>query len=234
MGFLATHLVQTRRNFLVTKAHGVTAGLIAVAGGEIDRSHALLAQTASSPDAAVQELLAGNKRFISGHMTAYQQDLAILRQKTAEQQEPFAAVLSCADSRVPVELIFDQSIGHIFVVRVAGNVVTPEVIASLEYGTAVLGTKAILVLAHANCGAIKATIQGKEAPGQITALYSRIQPSVDQAGSDVNATAKANAKLQSALLRKASTVVSSFVKEKKLTVIAAFYDIAGGKVTLLE
>ena len=109
--------------------------------------------------------------------------LAILKQHTAEKQEPFAAVLSCADSRVPVELAFDQSIGHIFVTRVAGNIITPEIIGSLEYGAAVLGTKVILVMGHANCGAVDAAIKGKEVPGQISSLFPHIQPAVDQAGS---------------------------------------------------
>ncbi len=139
---------QTRRTFLIATGALVTAS----------RS---LAQNQLTPDAAVGELLAGNKRFTAGRLTAFEQDLLILKQKSAEKQEPFAAVLSCADSRVPVELIFDQSIGHIFVTRVAGNVVTPEIIASLEYGAIVLGVKAILVMGHANCGAVKAAIQGK-------------------------------------------------------------------------
>jgi carbonic anhydrase len=176
----------------------------------------------------------GNQRFTSGRMTAFEEDLGILKQKTVEKQEPFAAVLSCADSRVPVELVFDQSIGHIFVTRVAGNVVTPEIIASLEYGAAVLGTKVILVMGHGSCGAVKATIQAKEVPGQISALYPHIQPAVDQAGSNLEAATKANAKIQAALLREASTVVAGLVKEGKLKVVAGYYDIASGGVSLLE
>jgi Carbonic anhydrase len=99
-------------------------------------------------------------------LTACEHDLAILKQHTIEKQEPFAAVLSCADSRVPVESVFDQSIGHIFVTRIAGNIATPEIIASLEYGAGVLGTKVILVMGHGGCGAVKATIQAKEVPGR--------------------------------------------------------------------
>ena len=182
----------------------------------------------------MDELVAGNKRFTAGRLSSFEQDLAILKQNTAEKQEPFAAVLSCADSRVPVEIVFDQTIGHIFVARVAGNVLTPEIIASLEYGVAVLGVSAILVMGHSNCGAVKATIQGKQAPGQISALFPLLQPAVDQAGPDLEASIKANAKLQSTLLRKASTVVSEFVKGGKLKVAAGYYDVAGGGVTLLD
>jgi carbonic anhydrase len=193
----------------------------------------ILAQSTLSPDAAIQELVAGNGRYTTGRMTAHEQDLAILKQHTAEKQEPFAAVLSCADSRVPVELIFDQSIGHIFVTRVAGNVLNPEIIASLEYGAAVLGTKVILVMGHGGCGAVKAAIQGSEVPGQISALYPHLQPAVDQAGSNLEAATKTNAKIQAVLLSKASTVISSLVKNNKLKVFAGYHDVANGGVTLI-
>jgi carbonic anhydrase len=132
-----------------------------------------------------------------------------------------------------VELVFDQSIGHIFVTRVAGNVVTPEIIASLEYGAAVLGTRVILVMGHSGCGAVKASIQGKSVPGQISALFPHIRPAVDQAGSDLERATKANAKFQAGLLREASTVISELVGEGKLRVVAAFYDLGSGAVELL-
>jgi carbonic anhydrase len=223
----------SRRRFLQTAMGGTLAGLV-TAGVEFATPRPVLAQSKLSPDAALQELMDGNRRFTAGHLTSCEQDLAILKQNTIEKQEPFAAVLSCADSRVPVELLFDQSIGHVFVTRVAGNVVTPEIIASLEYGAAVLGTKVILVMGHGSCGAVKATIQAKEVPGQISALYPHIQPAVDQAGSNLEAATKANAKIQSALLREASTVIAGLVKEGKLKVVAGYYDIASGAVTLLD
>ena len=194
----------------------------------------ILAQNPLSPDGALQELSAGNRRFMAGRLTAHEHDLDILKQHTTEKQEPFAAVISCADSRVPVELIFDQSIGHIFVVRIAGNIATPEAIASIEYGAAVLGTRVILVMGHGGCGAVKAAIESKDVPGQISALFSHIQPAVDQAGPNLDMAIRANARIQAGLLRKASTVISSFVKENKLKVIAAYYDLASGSVTLLE
>jgi len=97
----------------------------------------------------------------------------------------------------------------------------------------VLGTKAIVVLGHGNCGAVKATIEGKGVPGQISALYPHIRPAVDQAGSNLEAATKANAKIQAALLRQASTVISGLVKESKLKVVAGHYDITSGSVTLL-
>jgi carbonic anhydrase len=223
----------SRRRFLQMAVTGTAAGLVAVAGMELTPVPAL-AQSNLSPDAALQQLLDGNRRFTSGRLTAFEQDLVILKQNTIDKQEPFAAVLSCADSRVPVELIFDQTIGHIFVTRLAGNFVTPEIIASLEYGAIVLGTKVIVVMGHAGCGAVKATIQAKEVPGQISALFPHIQPAVDQAGANLEAATKANAKIQAALLRESSTVIAGLIKESKLKVVAAHYDIASGGVTLLE
>jgi carbonic anhydrase len=224
----------SRRSFLRNTTMGTVVAVGSGLGMELVFPALAPAQNLSSPDAALRELTAGNQRYTAGRLTAHEHDLDILKQHTTEKQEPFAAVLSCADSRVPVELIFDQSIGHAFVARIAGNIVTPEVIASIEYGAAVLGIKVILVMGHGGCGAVKAAIQAKEVPGQISALYPHIQPAVDQAGPNLEAAIRANAKIQAALLRKASTVVSSLLKENKLKVIAAYYDLASGGVTLLE
>src|ERR1700723_241631 len=136
---------------------------------------------------ALEELLEGNRRFTSGRTSAYRRDLAMLQQ-TLEKQEPFAAVLSCSDSRVPVEVVFDQTIGQLFVARVAGNMVTPEIVASLEYAAAVLGTNTILVMGHSRCGAVTAAIQGQVVPGQISKLFPYIEPAVQSAGPDLEAT----------------------------------------------
>jgi carbonic anhydrase len=223
----------SRRQLLRAGLTAATASLL-TGGLELGFPPRAEAQSKLNPDAALAELMAGNKRFTSGSMTSHEHDLDILRQHTEEKQEPFAAVLSCADSRVPVELLFDQSIGQIFVTRVAGNFVTPEIIGSLEYGAAVLGTKVILVMGHSHCGAVKATIQGKEVPGQISSLFPHIQPAVDQAGSNLEAAIKANAKIQATLLRQSSTVISGLVKSGTLKVTAGYYDLAKGSVTLLE
>lgn len=214
---------------------GAVAGAVAsvVAGSEFITSSVASAQTMNSPDEALKALMDGNQRFVGRKLTFYQEDLAILQQNTAEKQEPFASVLSCADSRVPVELIFDQSIGHVFVNRIAGNVVTTEIMASIEFGAAVLGTKVIMVLAHGNCGAVKATIAGKEVPGQISSLYLYLRPAVTTAGDNLRAATEANAKIQAQLLREASPVLAGLVKAGKLSIVAAFFDVENGKVTLL-
>ena len=224
--------VRSRRGFLQLSLAGSAVGLLTNIL-DIATPSVAVAQSTLSPDAALTELIDGNKRFTSGRFARNEQDLAILKQKTVDKQEPFAAVLSCADSRVPVELIFDQTIGHIFVARVAGNIVTPEIMGSLEYGAAVLGTKVILVMGHSGCGAVKATIQGKEVPGQISTLFPHIQPAVDQAGQSLEAATKTNAKLQAALLRESSTVIASLVKEGTVKVVAGYYDLTTGAVDII-
>jgi carbonic anhydrase len=166
-------------------------------------------------------------------LNSFDEDLSILKQKTVDKQTPFAALLSCVDSRVPVELVFDQSIGHVFVGRVAGNICSPEMIASLEFGTAVLGAAAIMVLGHSGCGAVNAAISNGAVPGQISALYAPIRPAVERAGPDLEATIKANAQVQADLLRTASPVLADLIKKGKLKVAAAYYDLGSGKVSLL-
>ncbi len=191
------------------------------------------AQSSLSPDAALGKLMEGNARFVANRFASFQEDIDILRQGTVEKQEPFAAVLSCVDSRVPVELVFDQSIGHVFVARVAGNFVTPEIIASLEYGAAVLGTRAIMVLGHEGCGAVKAALAGKAVPGQISALYRPLRQAVEQAGPDPVATIKANARIQADLLATASPVIAEMIAKGEVKVVAGYYALANGQVTLL-
>ena len=233
MKTLALDQAPSRRKFLQMGITGTAVGLLA-GGLELAAPSGTWAQSKLSPDDALKQLMEGNKRFVSGRLTAHDEDLSILKQHTVEKQEPFAAVLSCADSRVPVELAFDQSIGHIFVTRVAGNVITPEIIGSLEYGAAVLGTKVILVMGHSGCGAVKAAIQGKGVPGQISSLFPHIQPAIDQAGTDLVAATKANAKIQATLLRESSTVISEMTKAGKVKVVAGYYDLGSGTVTLVE
>jgi carbonic anhydrase len=218
----------SRRSFLWAGLSGATAATLGMT-----ISKRATAQSALSPDDALRTLLEGNGRFVQKRLTSFDEDLAILRQNTVAKQEPFAAVLSCADSRVPVELAFDQSIGHIFVVRVAGNVATPEIIASLEYGAAVLSTKTILVLGHGGCGAVKATMDGKAVPGQISALYAPIRPAVDAAGGNLDVAIRINAKSHAKLLATASPVLAGLIKEGKLKIAAGYYDLDSGKVSLL-
>jgi len=227
-----SELLGTRRRFLKMGVVGGVAGLLC-SGLELAMPPLLGAQTTMTPAAALDDLMAGNKRFVAGQFTGCGSNIVERRRQTANKQEPFAAVLTCADSRVPAEIVFDKCIGDLFVSRVAGNMITSEIIGSLEYGAAVLGTKVILVLGHANCGAVKAAMHGESVPGQISSLYPHLQAAVNQAGGDLQAAIKANAKIQATLLSESSTVIAGMVKDNKIKVVAGYYDLESGAVTLL-
>ena len=208
--------------------------LASAAAATLISSTPLLAQEAAptTPDEALKRLMEGNERFDANNLTSIAQDLKLLREHNVDKQQPFAAVLSCSDSRVPVELVFDQTIGHIFVARVAGNIINSEIIGSLEYGAAVLGVKVLIVMGHSNCGAVKAAIAKTEVPGQIASLYPHLEQAVE-AGSGLEDTIKKNAKIQASLLETTSTVLAPMVKAGKLKIHAAYYDVGTGRVTLL-
>jgi carbonic anhydrase len=136
-----------------------------------------------------------------------------------------------------VEVVFDQTIGQLFVTRVAGNIATAEIIASLEYAVAVLGTHTILVMGHSRCGAVTAAIQStnqaQAVPGQISALFPHIEPAVKQAGPDLEPTVRANALIQAARLRE-SPLLAAMIEEGKLKVAVGYFDLRSGAVTLLN
>jgi len=222
----------SRRQILQKILSGAMVGVAAHTGIRLAFPQKGYAQSSLSPDAALHALLAGNQRMVANRPTSIAHDLTILREHTADKQEPFAAVLACADSRVPVELVFDQTIGHLFVTRVAGNMMTPEVIAGLEYGVAVLGIKALLVLGHSGCGAVKAAMTANAAPGQISVLYQHLQPGVARSGGNIEKAIEANARIQAELLCTSSPVIRDAIKAGELKVEAAVYDLATGKVTL--
>ena len=219
----------SRRRFIAMGSAGIAAACLG--GALLPRT--ARAQTALSPDAALQMLVEGNRRFVEKNLQSFNEDLTILKQNTVAKQEPFAGILSCADSRVPVELIFDQSIGQLFVTRVAGNVATSEIIASLEYGAAVLGLTTIMVLGHGGCGAVKAAMAGSAVPGQISGLFSLIRPAIAQAGGDLTTAIKDNAKFQAELLATSSPVLADQIKAGRLKVVAGYYALDSGQVTLL-
>jgi carbonic anhydrase len=235
----SSEFVLSRRRLLRATAAGAGAvvGLGAAPIGVRQAPAQVLAAgdapVAVSPDRALAMLKQGNARYVAADMTSFKEDLAEIRRHTQNKQTPFAAVLSCADSRVPVEIVFDQSIGRLFVVRVAGNITTAEVFASLEYGAAVLGISAILVLGHGDCGAVKATIKGEPEPGMISALFPHIQPAVDAAGRPphLEVAIRANARIQAGLLRDASPLLAERVAAGRLKIVSGYYSVVTGKVT---
>lgn len=187
---------------------------------------------AGSPSIALQLLRDGNARFIQGDRLSPNQSLERL-QAIATGQQPFAAFLSCADSRVPVEIIFDQGFGDVFVTRVAGNIVTTEVCGSLEFGCAVLGAKVLYVLGHTSCGAVNATMKGVTVPGVISSLYYQIQPACDAYPHNIDDAVAENVRVQMRQLA-VSPVLRELVKQQKLLIVGGVYDLTTGKVTEVE
>lgn len=187
----------------------------------------------ASPDEVLDALMAGNARFVEGRVQAPHRNMERLRE-VAHAQAPHAAFLGCSDSRVPIEIVFDQGFGDLFVVRDAGNVLSPEVIASLEFGTLVLGAQLLFVLGHSGCGAVSATLKGEAVPGQISALYARIQPAVDSAGGNLDEAIANNVRLQAQLLRRSSPVIKELVARGALRIVGGVYDLESGRVRLLE
>lgn len=185
-----------------------------------------------TPAQALQRLLDGNRRFTAGRARGPHRSLARVH-ALAGDQKPFAAILSCADSRVPVELLFDQGFGDLFVVRNAGNVTAPQEFASLEYGVAVLGVKLVLVLGHSDCGAVKAAMAGKAVPGQISVLYQHIRPAVDAGGGDLGKTIADNVRIQARTLAEASPVIAEAATQERLQVAGGVYDLASGVVKMI-
>lgn len=197
------------------------------------------AEAARTPDGSLKSLRAGNSRFASGKPKAPRRDIARVLE-TAKGQQPFATVVSCADSRVPVEMLFDQGIGDLFVVRVAGNVCDTDEIGSVEYAAGHLHTPLIVVLGHTSCGAVKAVCEDAKVGGSIPALVENIAPAVararraDRAGDDLVREAVTQNVWQSiGDLLAGSEEVRELVTEGKATVVGAVYDISNGRVQFL-
>jgi carbonic anhydrase len=189
-----------------------------------------------NPEQALQLLVEGNQRFIEGKSININRSLERIK-KVSQGQNPFAILLSCADSRVPVEILFDRGFGDLFVVRNAGNVATPEEIGSIEFGSLVLGAKVIVVLGHSSCGAVKATIEGNPVPGSIQSVLDSIKPAVNNLApkdkKDLPTGIKANVKLQMETLKK-SSVITKLIAENKLKLVGGYYDLETAKVMLIN
>ncbi len=182
-------------------------------------------------DQALKLLLDGNQRFIHQQPQYPHQSLKHL-QLVAKAQYPFAAILGCADSRVPPEVVFDQGLGDLFVVRVAGNVASDMVIGSLEYATAVLGTPLIVVLGHRKCGAVAQALKNDLLPGRIGYVVESIKPALAKIKSSDDAVI-ANIQYQRAKLRENSMILAKLLHEGKLKIVGACYDTVTGKVSMI-
>jgi carbonic anhydrase len=229
-----------RSSKVVSRIATLAAALAATAGIAL----ASAGGSAVSADEALQRLMDGNKRFVESKMTASSLCDLQAREKLAKGQQPYAIILSCSDSRVPPEIVFDKALGEIFVVRVAGNVADPIVLGSIEYAAEHLGSPLIMVMGHERCGAVTATVTAKGKPeGNVGAIVKAIGPSAKKAKKDckgkttaevVECAVQINAKAVAADLTKNSKVLSHLQKEGKIKIVSATYDLDDGQVTILK
>ncbi len=231
----------TRRGVLKgTCGMAVGAALSGVSGWALDAGGQAAPQNAISPADALKRLMDGNGRYAANQPAS--KDFSAGRAARATAQYPVAAVLGCADSRVAPELVFDQTPGDIFAVRVAGNYQTVDLLASLEYSVAVLNAPLIMVLGHTNCGAVSAVVKdlqdSKALPGHINILVNAIKPGVEKAiaaGGDhlLDNAIEANVRYNVERLKSAQPILAAQYKAKKLDIVGAVYQLATGKVKLL-
>tara|TARA_Y100000385_G_scaffold185203_1_gene191268 strand:- start:1746 stop:2348 length:603 start_codon:yes stop_codon:yes gene_type:complete len=192
-------------------------------------------QDSISPSTAIEMLKEGNKRFLDKNEK--ERDLHIQVKSTSTGQFPYAVVLSCIDSRVPVELIFDQGIGDIFSARVAGNIINEDILGSIEYACGVAGSKAILVLGHTKCGAVTSACKGVEL-GNITALLSKVKPAIlnvqkRDGDIEVEEVTKANVNQSIKEIRENSKILADLENEEKIKIVGAVYNVENGRVSYL-
>ncbi|MEH1850490.1 MAG: carbonic anhydrase [Nostoc sp.] len=188
-----------------------------------------------SPDAALQKLIEGNQRFVDHH-PQYPDQSALRLHEVAQAQHPFATILSCADSRVPAEIVFDQGIGDIFDVRIAGNIATHEAIGSIEYAVVLLGSPLLMVMGHERCGAVTAAVQNESLLGDISSFVKAIKPAVEkvksQPGDAVENAVVANVQYQIERLKR-SQLLTEQVRSGKLKIVGGRYDLDTGRVSII-
>jgi len=199
-------------------------------------------QSSLTPDEIIQGMKDGNERFINNNLTPI--DYKAQVQATAGGQYPEAVIISCIDSRVPVEQIFDKGVGDVFVARVAGNFVNEDILGSTEFGTAVAGSKVVIVMGHKSCGAVKAAIDDVEM-GNITAMLSKIKPAVEMTSDFdgeqtvdndeyVTEVVKNNVRHTLAEMREKSPIIADLERNGDVVIAGAFYDLETGEVTFLD
>ena len=195
-------------------------------------------QAAMTPDRALSMLREGNARYVAG--SPARRDLAAQIQATAGGQYPFAIVLGCVDSRVPIEVVFDQGIGDIFAARVAGNIVNGDLLGSMEFACRLAGSKAVVVLGHTACGAVKGAISNAEL-GNLTGLVQKIEPAVVAVEGErdtdnaayVDQVAETNVRMVLDEIREQSPVLAEMEQDGSIAIVGAMYDISTGEVRFL-
>ncbi|MGE0037269.1 MAG: carbonic anhydrase [Xanthobacteraceae bacterium] len=228
----------TRRSFL-TAAGGAAAGL-ALSSSAFAQTPPPKPQNVVSADEALKLLIAGNRRYVEG--VSRRHDFKAEREALVQGQNPFASILSCADSRIAPEYAFDSGRGDLFVCRVAGNFANDESIASFEYAIAILNVPLLMVLGHRSCGAVEAAIKsirdGTTLPGHLPSLVSALAPAVKAAaglsGNPLDNAIKQNVILNVAKLKAATPIIDKAVAEKKIRIVGAVYNLDDGRVELVS
>jgi carbonic anhydrase len=238
-------LCQQKQGLLSRRTFGLfamsSAALLLASGADAKEKQAPpKPENVLSPEAALKRLLRGNERYVEG--VTQRHDFKREREALVGGQNPFAAILSCADSRIAPEYAFDSSRGDLFVCRVAGNFAADETVASLEYAVAVLNTPLILVLGHESCGAVDATIKSlrddKPLPGHLPSLVQAIAPAVkavsSKGGDVLNNAIRQNVIDNVAKLKSATPILSAALNDKKIQVVGGIYRLNSGKVELVS
>jgi carbonic anhydrase len=195
-------------------------------------------QAAVTPDAALTLLADGNARFVAG--TPVRRDYSVQIRVTAGGQYPFAVVLGCIDSRVPIETVFDQGIGDVFAARVAGNIVNTELLGSMEFACQLAGAKLVVVLGHTSCGAVKGAISSARL-GNLTQLVQKIEPAVEAIEGErdvdnadyVDGVAEENVRMVIAEIRRESSVLATMEQEREIRIVGGMYDVSTGIVRFI-
>ncbi len=217
-------------------AAGLGAKLVAPETASAEKSTEKSAARRVTANQALKKLTDGNNRYVRGKAIHPHHDRNRLRQ-IAPSQHPFAIVLGCADSRVSPEILFDQGLGDLFDIRVAGNILDDAILGSIEYAVAELSVPLIVVLGHERCGAVKAALEGKPVPGHIGSLVAAINPAVakvkGQPGDAWENAVRANVKMVVDKLKSSQPILVKLVKENKLKIVGARYDLDDGKVVII-
>ena len=205
--------------------------------GALGCQHTPTARPRIEASTAKQDLLAGNRRFLDGKLEAHTwADERVISTGTYGQT-PSIGVLSCADSRVPLELIFDQGVGDLFVVRVAGNFEDAGAAGTFEYGVEALGVHTLVVLGHTKCGAVEATLAGKKLPGNMPTFVAAIEPAIKAAGGGeitLDAAVEANVRWQQNALLERSAILRKAADDGRLQMLGAIYDVDTGRVRFID
>jgi carbonic anhydrase len=199
-------------------------------------------QAAATPQQALAQLRAGNARFVAGH--PLNRDLPAQVKATASGQHPLAVILSCLDSRKPIEIVLDQGIGDIFSARIAGSVLNDDILGSMEFACKVSGAKLIAVVGHSNCGAVKGAVDGVQL-GNLTALLDKIKPAIDKVPTDiqprtsknlefVDRVSEANVHLVIQQIRERSPILREMLDQNQIAIVGGMYDLSAGQLRFFE